>query len=137
MARARVGVPPTGSHTSGPTPPSMAELAPGMVENYPNIGGRKTPIPPETATGSIDNFNSDCNGDGNKVSAPTAANAVVGGMGIGGAGSTARDTKEDEEWDEERICDSLRRLEEMHNKVCCGFGHYPATLLLTLGFFKR
>lgn len=107
-----------------------------MVENYTNIGGQKTPIPPETATGSNGNISSDCNDNGN-MSISTAAITVAVGMGIGGAGSTTRDSKEGEEWDEERICDSLRRLEEMHNKVCYGLKHYPVTLLLPLGFFPE
>lgn len=94
-----------------------------MVENY--IGGRKTPIPPEMTAGSIGNYNSVYNGNGNKMPTSTATITVAAGMGISGAGSTVRDSNEDEEWDEEGICDSLRKLEEMHNKVCYGFKHHP------------
>lgn len=40
----------------------------------------------------------------------------VGGVG-GGGGSGSGVGGKDEVWDEERLCEGLRRLEEMHNKV--------------------
>lgn len=44
-----------------------------------------------------------------------------GGVGVGGGkdvhGNNGNGTGKDDVWDEERLCEGLRRLEEMHNKV--------------------